>query len=108
MRGHGYVGKSDPRFEESDNSLGAKCGATAIDRKFVQWMENKFGAAYTTLDIKKRGPGSAFMQSFESQKKNFGDKDNDRDVFEIGPIMMDLEVPSIKYDEDENSVKLSR
>lgn len=71
-------------------------------------MEAKFGSSYTSLDIKKRGPGSAFMQSFESQKKNFGDKDNDRDVFEVGPIIMELDVPSIKYDEDENTVKVSR
>ncbi|KAK5076168.1 hypothetical protein LTS08_002678 [Lithohypha guttulata] len=87
---------------------GAKCGATAIDRAFVQWMEAKFGEAYIALDAKKRGPGSLFMQSFESHKRNFGDRSDERDVFEIGPIQLDLDVASIKYDEDEQVVKVAR
>lgn len=93
---------------DTERKAGAKCGATTIDRQFVKWMEKKFGAAYTSLDVKKRGPGSLFMQSFESQKRNFGDKDDDRDTYEIGPISMDLEVDSIKYDEDDAVVKVSK
>lgn len=71
-------------------------------------MEAKFGEAYISLDAKKRGPGSLFMQSFESHKRNFGDRSDERDVFEIGPIQLDLDVASIKYDEDEQVVKVAR
>ena len=95
-------------WKRSSNLTGAKCGATTIDRQFIKWMEKKFGTAYTSLSIKKRGPGSAFMQAFESQKRNFGDRDDDRDTYEIGPIAMNLDVESIKYDEDDNVVKVSR
>lgn len=71
-------------------------------------MERNFGTAYTSLDVKKRGPGSLFMQSFESQKRNFGEEDDDRDTYEIGPINMDLEVDTELYDEDENVIRISK
>lgn len=87
---------------------GAKCGATAIDRRFVQWMKQQFGDAYTRLDLKKRGPGSRFMRDFEFRKKNFGGRDQDKDDFEVAPIDLDLPTPTPKYDEDDRCVKLSR
>jgi hypothetical protein len=91
---------------QSNVATGGKCGATSIDRNFVRWMTQKFGTAYTSLDMKKRGPGSLFMNSFESEKRNFGSTGNDR-ALEIGPI--EMEVPySIFYDDDEQFVKLSR
>lgn len=74
----------------------------------MQWMEHQFGEAYTSLDIKKRGPGSLFMQAFETEKRSFSGSDTDRHVLEIGPIVLDLDSPSIKYDEDEQFVKVTR
>jgi hypothetical protein len=71
-------------------------------------MTRQFGTAYTSLDMKKRGPGSNFMRNFEVVKRNFGDSDHDRDTFEIEPIDLDLPAPSLKYDEDERAIKLSR
>lgn len=88
--------------------VGAKCGATSIDRQFVKWMERNFGKAYTKLDIKKRGPGSLFMDDFESQKRNFGNRDDDRDVYEVGPIDMDWDDDPEKYDDGDSVVKISK
>lgn len=69
-------------------------------------MKRNFGDAYTKLPMNKRGPGSHFMGSFESAKRNFGSEDDDRD-FEIAPIQMELPWSPI-YDDDEMTVKLSR
>lgn len=88
--------------------LGAKCGATVIDREFVRWMETQFGESYTSLSAKSRGPGSDFMRSFESQKMNFGDEDDHKEFYEVGPLIMKLNGPSIKYDEDDHTVKIPR
>ena len=52
--------------------LGGKCGSTYIDREFIKWMENKFGNAYTSLSLIKKGPASRFMKDFESHKRDFG------------------------------------
>ena len=93
-------------FDPSNRDAGGKCGATSIDRNFVQWMSKNFGSNYTSIDMKKRGPGSVFMDSFESAKRNFGSPDDDR-PFEIGPIEMELPWSPI-YDDDEQVVKLSR
>lgn len=71
-------------------------------------MELTFGAAYTSLDPTKRGPGSLFMETFESCKRNFSDDEHEQAMFEIGPISLNLDVPSMKYDEYEEFVKLSR
>lgn len=69
-------------------------------------MTEKFGTAYTALEMKKRGPGSLFMDSFESAKRNFGSVGSNR-PFEIGPIAMELPWSPL-YDEEEEFVKLSR
>ena len=69
-------------------------------------MITTFGNAYTKLDIRRRGPGSRFMDSFESAKRNFGWSSDDMAI-EIGPI--DMEIPNTsQYDDFEQLVKLSR
>jgi hypothetical protein len=69
-------------------------------------MTTTFGKAYTKLDNRKRGPGSRFMDSFESAKRNFGWSSDDMPI-EIGPI--DMEIPNTsQYDDFDQLVKLSR
>lgn len=89
-------------------NIGAKCGSTSVDRRFTEWMTLKFGAAFTSLDLKKRGPGSLFMQAFESAKRHFGHRDSSHIWYEIEPLDMELEAPSVNYDEDEQCVKIPR
>ena len=67
-------------------------------------MTNKFGPAYTRVPLKERGPGSMFMDSFESCKKRFGGDQGDS--YEIYPIKMVTNVDG--YDEDEGIVMLSQ
>jgi hypothetical protein len=69
-------------------------------------MTKQFGTAYTSLPITKRGPGSKFMEAFESAKRNFGWAPDDKPM-EIGPIAMKLR-HSLYYDDDEQTVKLSK
>ncbi|EZF96900.1 hypothetical protein H113_03002 [Trichophyton rubrum MR1459] len=87
-------------------NVGGKCGSTYIDRNFNQWMQETFGEEYTSVPMRLRGPGSRFMNSFESAKRNFGGPNDDRGV-EVGPIRMDVG-PSVHYDDDELVVKLSK
>jgi len=69
-------------------------------------MTQQFGTAYTSLPITKRGPGSRFMEAFESAKRNFGWAAAGKPM-EIGPIAMELG-HSRFYDDDEQTVKLSK
>jgi len=69
-------------------------------------MTKEFGTAYTSLPITKRGPGSKFMEAFESAKRNFGWVADGKSM-EIGPIAMKLR-HSLSYDDDEQTVKLSK
>ncbi|KAF4536091.1 Heat shock protein HSP73 [Lasiodiplodia theobromae] len=97
------------QFQEVCVGVGAKCGSTYIDRNFNTWMVNKFGEAYTSLSQKKRGAGSAFMRSFEAQKKTFGSKllgRGDQKYIEIDHIAMDVPSSS-RYDSDEAVVNLT-
>ncbi|KAK2834840.1 hypothetical protein FQN49_006865 [Arthroderma sp. PD_2] len=100
--------KSEPKleFEELCVGIGGKCGSTYIDRNFNQWMQDTFGEEYTSVPMRLRGPGSRFMNSFESAKRNFGGPNDDRGV-EVGPIRMDIG-PNVHYDDDELVVKLSK
>ncbi|KAL1641388.1 hypothetical protein SLS58_006089 [Diplodia intermedia] len=97
------------QFQELCVGVGAKCGSTYIDRNFNKWMVNKFGDAYTSLSQKKRGAGSAFMRSFEAQKKSFGSKllgRGDQKYIEVDHIPMDAP-SSTRYDNEEAVVNLT-
>jgi hypothetical protein len=69
-------------------------------------MSERFGSSFDNLDPSKRGPGSRFMLSFETIKKDFGSSDNERPK-DIGPIRLNSSNPA-HYDEDELMVKLSK
>lgn len=88
-------------LEELLVGTGGKCGSTYIDRLFLDWMSEKFGAAFDDLPAKKKGPGSKFMQDFERQKFEFGHAEDTQ--FEVS-----LHMPKAKnskhYDAEESTV----
>jgi len=86
--------------------IGGKCGATYIDRNLHDLMSKRFGNSFDKLAPARRGPGSRFMQSFESVKRDFGATSDDR-MKEIGPLKLNSS-NSYHYDEDEGMVKLSK
>lgn len=68
-------------------------------------MIRKFGDAFTSVKVAKRGPGSKFMDAFESAKRNFENPNNRRKI-KIWPIVMNVP-DSPAYDRDEAAVYLT-
>ncbi|KAF8848716.1 Hsp70 family protein-like protein [Acephala macrosclerotiorum] len=96
---------TDPlQFEELCEGIGGKCGSTFIDRNFHKLMSEKFGAAFDNVSAAKKGPGSGFMEDFETIKSDFKDSIRD-DVVEL-TLKMDLE-ESESYDPDDGTIKLT-
>ncbi|KAK7539977.1 hsp70-like protein [Phyllosticta citribraziliensis] len=103
--------EASPRllFKELCVGIGGKVGSTYIDRNFNKWLSDTFGEAYTRIPAKKRGPGSAFMRSFETAKRAFGsnlDGRNEMKFIEIEHLYMKCSWSS-SFDEDENTLKLT-
>ncbi|KAE9364639.1 Hsp70 family protein-like protein [Stipitochalara longipes BDJ] len=96
----------EPRldFEELCVGIGGKCGSTYIDRKLHGLLSQRFGSVFENVPWALKGPGSDFMNAFESIKRNFGNKKSRR-VQEL-PIKLGI-AKSRYYDEEERSVKLS-
>jgi hypothetical protein len=70
-------------------------------------MSERFGEAFDSLPMKRKGPGSGFMRRFEIIKRDFGYSDEET-VFEL-PLTMKLTDADPQYfDEDERLVLLSR
>lgn len=51
---------------------GGKCGSTFIDRNLHNLMQRRFGQAFQEIEMKRKGPGSRFMNSWEGIKRSFG------------------------------------
>jgi hypothetical protein len=69
-------------------------------------MHRRFGKAFEELDMAKKGPGSRFMNSWESVKTAF--KARTVDIpYEIGPLNMEGVSNSKFYDKAENMVILT-
>lgn len=86
---------------------GAKCGSTAIDRNFYLLLSKRFGHAFDSLPLKKKGPGSNLMKAFEQVKRDFGYLSEDQ-IHEL-PLNMFIEKPDPEYfDVDERLVLLTR
>lgn len=80
------------------------CGSTFIDRNFNNWMETKFGTAYTDLDPDMRGPASNFFRRFEVAKRGFTGP-NHRGRIDVWPINMNSP-KSDYYDKKKFMVRL--
>lgn len=87
---------------------GGKCGSTYIDRNLNKLMNHRFGYSFAKLELRRRGPGSRFMDSFESAKRNFSPNDDPDKIYEIGPLRMDDVAESDQYDPEEGLIRLSR
>jgi hypothetical protein len=70
-------------------------------------MHERFGRAFDDIDMRRKGPGSRFMTSWESVKRGFGGQ-NDTQVKEIGPLNLKGIENSPFYDEEESMVRLTR
>ena len=70
-------------------------------------MHQRFGTAFDDIEMRRKGPGSRFMSSWESVKRGFS-ANHDPLVKEIGPLNMEGVSSSMFYDEEESMVRLSR
>ena len=100
--------ETSPRldFEELCVGIGGKCGATYIDRNLHKLMSQRFGSAFDNIKMRRKGPGSRFMESWERIKRSFGDPGDYR-TQEIGPLVMRGVGTSQYYDEDDSIVRLT-
>lgn len=85
---------------------GGKCGSTYIDRNLHSLLSRRFGAPFDNLPFSKKGPGSKFMISFETHKRDFGRHDDDDGIRELNDLKLDIP-DSEFYDEEEQVVKLT-
>jgi len=78
------------KLEEACVGVGGKCGGTYIDRNLYELLERRFGKAFTSLPPDRNGPGSPFMQQFESKKKSFSTVSSSRRPTKLHLIMPEL------------------
>jgi len=69
-------------------------------------MTERFGEVFENAKMNRKGPGSRFMNAWESVKRAFGVQEDDR-IYEIGPLRLDDVEDSPYYDEEEAMVKLT-
>jgi len=70
-------------------------------------MRERFGSAFDEIEMRRKGPGSRFMNAWESVKRGFG-TEGDSMVKEIGPLIMKDVESSQYYDDEEGMVRLTR
>jgi len=70
-------------------------------------MHERFGRAFDDIEMRRKGPGSRFMTSWENVKRGFGTQ-NDMQIKEIGPLNLKGVESSRFYDEEESMVRLTR
>ncbi|KAK3670596.1 hypothetical protein LTR78_009564 [Recurvomyces mirabilis] len=93
-------------FDEICVGVGGKCGSTYIDRNLHRLMQTRFGRAFDEIEMRRKGPGSRFMESWERVKRSFVEPEDHR-VREVGPLRMKNVSSSQYYDEDESMVHLT-
>lgn len=74
-------------------------------------MSKRFGKSFDDVPLRRKGPGSEFMASFERAKQSFGTASfgtSGDESFEIYPIDMQGSLNPDNYDEDEAAVILSK
>lgn len=74
-------------------------------------MEERFGKAFTRIEMRIKGPGSAFMESWERAKRSYRYERNrhgEPQEAELGPLTIDGEYPPDWYEKDYGMVLLSR
>jgi len=86
---------------------GGKCGSTFIDRNLHLLMRKRFGKAFEEIEMRRKGPGSRFMNEWERVKRSFGAKGDDQ-VKEIGPLNLKGVKSSQYFDDEDGMVRLTR
>ena len=99
--------KKEPlQLEEICIGVGAKCGGTSCDRALHQLMATKYGAAFESLPATKTGPGSRFMEMWESIKRDFDGEDMEAE------LVLELKMPlkdqgaSVDYDFETDEITI--
>lgn len=70
-------------------------------------MMARFGPAWDNVELREKGPGSEFMNAWESVKRQFGDQGDDF-VYEVGPLIMEGVHDSARYDTHTGMVQLTQ
>ncbi|RSM15087.1 hypothetical protein CDV31_005168 [Fusarium ambrosium] len=60
------------RVSETTSPRGGLCGATSLDQRFLQLVQQRLGQQAHLLDGAHSGRGSRLMRSFDDAKRNFG------------------------------------
>jgi hypothetical protein len=76
------LSKEPLQLEEICIGVGGKCGGSSCDRALHELMMKKYGEAFSSLATSKTGPGSRFMEIWESIKRDFDGDDMDAE-FEL-------------------------
>jgi hypothetical protein len=77
------ITKTSPTFaiEEAVVGSGDKCGATYVDKEFLNWVKTLLGdEAYSIIPEEKLRHGSKMMNEFEINKNSFAGDDEDEEV----------------------------
>lgn len=73
-------------------------------------MLERFGTSFANVEMRRKGPGSMFMESWERAKRSYRHcpRDSAHDVVELGPLNLEGVESSNFYDKSEGMVLLSR
>ncbi|ORY17909.1 hsp70-like protein [Clohesyomyces aquaticus] len=96
--------------KEACVGVGGKCGGTYIDRNLYKLFKERYGSAFTSLPPERTGPGSRFMQQFESKKKSFTRVPASRRPIKLELIMSELDNSSTEtpgYDKRYHDITLT-
>lgn len=69
------LSKEPLQLEEICIGVGGKCGGSSCDRALHELMMKRYGEAFSSLATSKTGPGSRFMEIWESIKRDFDGDD---------------------------------
>ena len=69
-------------------------------------MSKRFGRAFDTLPLRRKGPGSEFMKAFERVKRFFGHSSENR-VYELPLNMTAANIDPEFFDDEERLVRLT-
>ncbi|KJX95901.1 Hsp70 family protein [Zymoseptoria brevis] len=96
-------------FDEICVGVGGKCGSTFVDRNLHQLMVNRFGDNFASIEMRRKGPGSTFMESWERAKRSYrhGENNVNVDDVELGPLKIEGDHPPEFYDDDDGTIFLS-
>ncbi|KAF1995081.1 hsp70-like protein [Amniculicola lignicola CBS 123094] len=95
------------KLAEACVGIGGKCGGTFIDRNLYQLLTQRYGTAFTSLPPEHTGPGSRFMQAFESKKRAFSGIQVGRRGHKLPLNMPDALASASGYDKRWNDIVLS-